>query len=127
MKVVFVFTAAAVVSLMISGVARAHGTVGQRLFIEPIVADDANPKNEFDILRPFWTWNADGRNFSLGFAIEKKVSENGSVSVGSSWNEDSPKAGPYASGFDDLFFKYKYSFLTLTEHELRLSAAINLQ
>ena len=39
----------------------AHGTVGDYTFLEPIVAEDANPKNEFDIVRPQWTRTTEGR------------------------------------------------------------------
>jgi hypothetical protein len=106
----------------------AHGVVGQRTFIEPIVAEDANPKNEFVIARPSWTRTAEGRQFSLAFSLEKKISENGSITVGSAWLADSPKDSdePYASGFADLELAYKYAFLTMPEHEFRLSGALVL-
>src|SRR5689334_6392596 len=83
----------------------AHGTVGDYTFLEPIVAEDANPKNEFDILRPQETWTADGREFSLGFSFEKVIvpapesyaSGAGgglvSVAVGGEWLDQSPKQG----------------------------------
>src|SRR5208337_2964961 len=93
----------------------AHGTVGDYTFLEPIVADDANPKNEFDILRPQWTRTAEGREFSLGFSLEKVLvpapesMSNGtaggglvSVEIGSAWRDESPKDGPAVSGFNDL-------------------------
>jgi hypothetical protein len=59
--------------LMPSATAWAHGVVGDYTFLEPIVADDANPKNDFDILRPQETWPRDGREFSLGFSFEKTI------------------------------------------------------
>ena len=115
-------------------VAFAHGTVGDYTFIEPIVADDANPKNEFDILRPSWTRAANGREFSLGFSFEKVIVKapeslsNGapggglvSIEVGSEWKDVSPKHGPAVSGFNDLELLPKWAFLTIPEHELRLS------
>ncbi|HJU11252.1 MAG TPA: hypothetical protein VJ728_10265, partial [Candidatus Binataceae bacterium] len=90
----------------------AHGTVGDYTFIEPIVAEDANPKNEFDILRPQETWTADGREFSLGFSMEKvlvpapEAYSNGtpgggliSLEVAGEWVHESPKEGPGISGF----------------------------
>src|SRR5215475_12074823 len=49
----------------------AHGVVGDYTFIEPLVAEDANPKNEFVIARPQWHRGADGREFNLRFSIEK--------------------------------------------------------
>ncbi|MGH8013875.1 MAG: hypothetical protein ACREQ4_15415 [Candidatus Binataceae bacterium] len=112
----------------------AHGTVGDYTFLEPIVADDANPKNEFDILRPNETWTAAGRQFALGFSFEKVIVpapasySNGvpggglvSVEIGSNWLIQSPKQGPGMSGFDDLEILPKVAFLTIPEHEFRLS------
>ncbi len=112
----------------------AHGTVGDYTFLEPIVADDANPKNEFDILKPGWVRAADGREFSLGFSLEKTLVaapesySNGmpgggllSLEIGSEWLDRSPKEGPEATGFNDLELLPKWAFLTIPEHEFRLS------
>jgi hypothetical protein len=101
----------------------AHGVVGQRTFIEPLVADDANPKNEFDIFRPDWTKGVDGQGYSLGFSLEKKLSLNTSVTLGSSWMHFSPhdSEADTTRGFDDLRVLLKWAFLTLPEHELRVS------
>jgi hypothetical protein len=112
----------------------AHGTVGDYTFLEPIVADDANPKNEFDILRPQKTWTAEGRQFSLGFSFEKVIVpapesySNGvpggglvSLEIGSEWVEQSPRQGHGMSGFNDLELLLKWAFLTIPEHEFRLS------
>jgi hypothetical protein len=112
----------------------AHGTVGDYTFLEPIVAEDANPKNEFDILRPQWSRTAEGREFSLGFGLEKVIIpapdsySNGrpggglvSMSIESEWIEQSPKEGRRQTGFNDLELLPKVAFLTIPEHELRLS------
>jgi hypothetical protein len=121
-------------AIAIRSVAFAHGTVGDYTFIEPIVADDANPKNEFDILRPQHTWRADGREFSLGFFLEKVIVaapeaySNGvpggglvSIEIGSEWLYQSPKQGRPLSGFNNLELLPKWAFLTIPEHEFRLS------
>jgi hypothetical protein len=117
----------------------AHGTVGDYTFIEPIVAEDANPKNEFDILRPQWTRTAEGREFSLGFHLEKvliaapEAYSNGlpggglfSLEIGSEWVNDSPKDGRSANGFNEMEIFPKWAFLTLPEHEFRLSIGAEL-
>ena len=58
-------------SLLIGGLfvgrADAHGIVGQRSFIEPFIAEDANPKNEFVIARPEWDSSRDGHVVTYGF------------------------------------------------------------
>ncbi len=128
------FCALLLVVIAIPAKAFAHGTVGDYTFLEPIVADDANPKNEFDILKPGEVWSADGRQFSLGFALEKVLlnapeespfwpagSPLVSIEIGSAWNCVSPRAGASLSGFDDLELLAKWAFLTVPEHEFRLS------
>ena len=124
--------------IAVSGsVAWAHGTVGDYTFLEPIVAEDANPKNEFDILRPQWTRTAEGREFSLGFGLEKVLLPapesyaNGlpggglvSMTIESEWVEQSPKEGRRRTGFTDLELLPKWAFLTIPEHEFRLSLGV---
>ncbi len=108
-------------------VAFAHGTVGDYTFLEPIVAEDANPKNEFDVLAPKWFRTSKGREFSLGFSFEKKLSENSSILIGSKWLEQSPKEERPASGFNNMEVLLKYAFLTIPEHELRLSGGLTME
>lgn len=109
----------------------AHGTVGDYTFLEPIVAEDANPKNEFDILRPAWYRTSEGRQFGLGYSLEKALMTDPggdnimSVSAGSEWLAMSPDKGPYVTGFNDLEVLLKYAFLTVPEHEFRLSIAVD--
>ena len=106
--------------------AYAHGVVGQRSFIEPFVAEDVNPKNEFVIARPEWDGGRDGRTFTLGFGLEKKISDNFSVTLDSAWLDVSPRAAaePHESGFDNLNVTLKYAFFKSPEHEAILSFAV---
>jgi hypothetical protein len=107
--------------------ARAHGTVGDYTFLEPLVADDANPKNEFDIMRPSWYQTDDGRAFAISFSLEKVLLKdsdgNGLVSLetGSEWDALSPRHGPYVTGFNSMELLLKWAFWTIPEHEFRLS------
>ncbi len=117
---------AAISTTLHGAVASAHGTVGDYTFLEPIVAEDANPKNEFDIVAPKWTRTSAGREFSLGFSLEKKLSENSSITIGSEWLEQSPKQGPSASGFNNMDVLLKCAFLTIPEHELRVSGGLTM-
>ncbi|MGH7932740.1 MAG: hypothetical protein ACREQN_06165 [Candidatus Binataceae bacterium] len=105
----------------------AHGVVGDYTFIEPLITEDANPKNEFDILKPKWLRTSEGREFSLGFSLEKMLAPNLSVEIGSTWTSLSPKQGADVSGFDSLEIFPKYAFLTVPEHEFRLSIAADLE
>jgi hypothetical protein len=124
----------------ISGTAAAHGTVGDYTFIEPLVTEDANPKNEFSILRPSWVRTSEGKQFTLGFSLEKKLSEEASVSIGSSWidqrnlEEPAPSGASFSgapvrrtrTGFDNFEVLLKYAFLTVEAHEFRLSGGLEM-
>jgi hypothetical protein len=106
--------------------AHAHGVVGQRSFIEPFIAEDVNPKNEFVIGRPEWDHSRDGRTLSLGFGLEKKLSDRFSITLDSEWDDITPKAhdGPHASGFNNLNMTLKYAFFINPEHEAIASVAL---
>ena len=71
-----------------AGSAHAHGVVGQRSFIEPFIAEDVNPKNEFVIGRPEWDHSRDGRTLGLGFGLEKKLSDRFSITLKYSFFND---------------------------------------
>ncbi len=132
--------AIAVVALIFPArAAFAHGTVGDYTFLEPIVADDANPKNEFDILRPAFVRTADGHEFSLGSSLEKVLvtapesypwgaggGNLASIEIGNEWIYDKPRGENSQSGFGQLELMAKVAFLTIPEHEFRLSLGLNL-
>jgi hypothetical protein len=106
--------------------AHAHGVVGQRSFIEPFIAEDVNPKNEFVIGRPEWDHSRDGRALSLGFGLEKKLSDRFSITLDSEWDDITPKPHdePHASGFDNLNITLKYAFFIDPVHEAIASIAL---
>jgi hypothetical protein len=139
-RTVWPVAAILILNLCAASTCWSHGTVGDYTFLEPLVAEDANPKNEFDILRPQWTRSAEGREFNLGFSLEKTlvpaplymsdgVPGGGlvSISIASSWNYQSPNEGPPASGFGELEIMPKWAFLTIPQHEFRLSLAVDME
>ncbi|HZP41084.1 MAG TPA: hypothetical protein VFD84_06195 [Candidatus Binatia bacterium] len=104
----------------------AHGVVGQRSFIEPFVTEDVNPKNEFVIGRPEWDHSREGKVLSVGFGLEKKISDRFSLTLDSSWNELSPREReePHESGFDNLGITGKYAFWIDPAREAIASVAL---
>ncbi|MGC1679157.1 MAG: hypothetical protein WA740_16625 [Candidatus Binataceae bacterium] len=114
-------------------VARAHGVVGDYIFLEPLIAEDPTPANELDIVQPSWNRSADGRTFSIGSSIEKVLGTDNeglprfSVGAATSWIYQSPRDGPNADGFDNLELAAKYAFLIIPEHEFLMSFALQLQ
>lgn len=122
-----------IVFAMRASTAYAHGVVGDYIFLEPLITDDATPANEADIVAPTWNRNSGGRTFSIGSSIEKLLgtdSENlprFSLGAGSTWISQSPKQGSDVSGFDVLTLFAKYAFLIIPKHEFILSAKAVLE
>jgi hypothetical protein len=106
--------------------ALAHGVVGQRLFIEPFITEDVNPKNEFVIARPEWDHGSDAKSLSLGFGLEKKLTDTLSITLDSEWDSVSPNPPdePQATGFNNLGITLKDAFYISPEHEGIVSAAL---
>jgi hypothetical protein len=112
-----------------AGDAVAHGIVGQRSFIEPFVTEDVNPKNEFVIARPEYDWGAEEKVFHYGFGLEKKLSDNLSLTLDSEWLHVSPRdvEEESTSGFGNLGVTAKYSFFRSDPHEGIVSFAVETE
>lgn len=140
--------------LMILAPDAAHAQVGKRNFIEPLIVQDPNPSNELDLL-PAWQRFAHGQAYSLTFSLEKQLSHDFSIQVGSAWNDPSCDPGfvcdgiapqrrgrvrsrharrdrgitireQVLSGFTDLELLTKYAFFTSIEHEMRLAIGTDM-
>ncbi len=135
--------------------ADARAQVGHRNFIEPLIVQDPNPSNELDLL-PEWMRFAHGQAYSLPFSLEKQLSPDFSVQLGSAWNDPSCDNGfvcdgiaperrgrvrsrhsrrrrlrilrreQVLSGFTDLEVLTKYAFFMSPEHEVRLAVGSDL-
>ena len=114
----------AVLCCLVAADAYAHGVVGERSFIEPFIAEDVNPKNEFVIARPEWDHSRDGSALSVGFGLEKKISDRLSLTLDSEWDTIEPKGAPRESGFNNLHISPKYAFYINPAHEMIFSLAL---
>ena len=113
----------------VAGDVLAHGIVGERSFIEPFVTEDVNPKNEFVIARPEYDWGAEAKVFHYGFGVEKKLTDNLSLTLDSEWLHLSPRDAEEesTSGFGNLGTTLKYSFFRSDPHEAIASFALEAE
>jgi len=116
----------ALASLLLAGSATAHGVVGQRSFVEPFVTEDANPKNEFVIARPEYDWGREDKTFTYGFGLEKKLSNELSLTLDSSWLDVFPRDPDEESenAFGNLGITLKYAFFQSALHEAIASCTV---
>jgi hypothetical protein len=113
----------------LAGEAAAHGIVGQRSFIEPFVTEDVNPKNEFVIARPERDFGAEEKVWSYGFGLEKKLSDDLSLTLDSEWLHISPRDPEEepTSGFGNLGIMLKYALYRCEQHEGIVSFAVEAE
>jgi hypothetical protein len=95
----------------------AHGVVGNRTFLSPIVGNDAFPDNSLDL-----TTRRSDYEFSLLPGLEKLLSDNSSLLIVGGWDRVSPSP-PQAktSGASDVTIYYRQGFFISVEHEMEFT------
>jgi hypothetical protein len=97
--------------------AYAHGIVGNRVFLSPIVGNDAFPDNALDL-----TMRRSDYEFSLLPAFEKQLSDNSSLLFVGGWYRITPGARQRrVEGFGDLTIYYRNALYISFQHELELT------
>ncbi len=97
--------------------AYAHGIVGNRIFLSPIVGNDAFPDNALNL-----TMRRSDYEFSLLPAFEKQLSENSSLLFVGSWHRVTPGAGQRKEeGFGDLPIYYRQRVFISVPHEMEIT------
>ena len=90
----------------------AHGTVGQRKFIEPLFTEDANIKNELHLPRAEFLMLPDGSSRSFSASFEKALYPNRWSVVIEQSRGYRRVAGSTIAGFDDLEVGTKFATLS---------------
>ncbi len=101
-----------------------HGVVGQRMFIEPLFAEDANIKNELDLPRGEFLSTPDGSFRSFNASLEKELyPERVSVVVEQARVYQHTGSGT-AAAFDNLEVGLKLAAYRNEKHEAILTPAL---
>lgn len=101
--------------------------VGRRTFVEPFITTDANPKDQFILLEPGYFRSRHGRHLSLGFTLERRLTESLSVGGTTEWIADRPRQGPHPTGSGNLDLLLKYAAKIDRRHEFIFSVAAGLE
>lgn len=94
--------------------ASAHGVVGNRVFLSPIVGNDAFPDNALDL-----SVHRSNYEFSLLPALEKQLSDHSSLLITGGWNDVESK--PDVTGASDLTIYFRQSAYISAAHEFELT------
>lgn len=99
--------------------ASAHGVVGDRIFLSPIIGNDAFPDNAFDL-----GVRRSDYQFSLMPELEKQLSEDSSLLLAGGWSRINP--GPHRqqqNGPADLALFLRKATLKSVAHELEFTVS----
>jgi hypothetical protein len=95
----------------------AHGIVGDRIFLSPIVGNDAFPDNSLDLAS-----HRSDYAFSLLPALEKLLTDNSSLLIVGGWYRITPGAHQHKTeGFADLSIYFRQGVYISVAHELELT------
>src|SRR5262250_986166 len=104
----------------------ADGTVGQRMFIEPLFTEDANIKDELDLPRAEFLMLPDGSFRSFSSSFEKALYPNRWSVVIEQSRVYRRVAGSTSAGYDDLELGTTLALYRRAKHELGLTPALFL-
>ncbi len=105
----------------------AHGVVGKRLFVEPIVAEDANVFSEYDLLVPSYLRGGGTRELDLGSSLTLRLTENLGIEIAGDWISANPDIGPTETGFANPEFTLKYAAHVSAPHEWIATVALSVE
>jgi hypothetical protein len=105
-------------ALIVPRLAFAHGMVGNRIFLSPIVGNDAFPDNAASL-----TLRRSDYEFSLLPVLEKQLNDNSSLLFAGGWSESEPGAQPDESGRIDLSIYFRQAAYISVPHELDLTVS----
>ncbi len=105
-----------------------HGVIGQRFFPESITVEDPFPADEADLLVPSFIKTPDGKETSVGFGIQKRLSPNLGLSLEFEYVKVTPldPADPKLSGLANPEITLKYAMLRNGPHEAIVSALLSV-
>lgn len=110
---------ASIIAALTPCISFAHGIVGNRIFLSPIVGNDAFPDNALNL-----AVRRSDYEFSLISALEKQLSDNSSLLFVSSWQRVTPGAGRRREeGFGDLSIYYRRGLFISVPHEMEFTVS----
>jgi hypothetical protein len=108
---------ALILILLVPGITSAHGVVGNREFLSPIIGNDAFPDNALNL-----SARRSDYEFSLIPELEKQLSENSSILLNGGWARISPGVRQRAvTGSTDLSIYFRRAVYKSPVHELEFT------
>jgi hypothetical protein len=106
-------------ALLTPGVICAHGVVGNRIFLSPIIGNDAFPDNDVSL-----TTRGSDYEFSLLPQFEKQLSDSSSVLFTGGWTQIKPSGSQRKTeGSTDLSIWFRQAILKSAQHELEITGS----
>jgi hypothetical protein len=103
---------------LIPSIVSAHGEVGNRIFLSPIVGNDAFPDNALSL-----TMRRSDYEFSLLPEFEKQLTDTSSVLLTMAWDTLEPPQKQDVSGTTDLTVYFRQALLISVPHELEFTVS----
>lgn len=113
------------VLLIATAASNLYAQTGKRVFIEPLVTEDATPDNELE-LAPGWNREHHASDFNFEGSIEKQITQNISIEVGQAYDSVSRSREHSSEGWDGIEIMPKWMFFSSAEHETVFAIAADL-
>jgi hypothetical protein len=114
-----------VATLLMVAAASARAQTGPRVFIDPLVTEDATADNEVE-LAPGWNREAHASDANFAWSIEKQLSPNFSIEVSGAFDSVSRSREHSSEGVDGIEILPKWVFFTSEQHEAVVAIGADL-
>lgn len=105
----------------------AHGVVGKRLFVEPMVTEDANVFSEYDLMVPSYLRGEEGKELSLGTSLSLQLTPHLGLEIAGERTSLNPDEGDAERGFQNPEPALKYVGFTSPVHEWIATFALSFE
>jgi hypothetical protein len=111
--------------MMLIAASAARAQTGRRVFIDPLVTEDATPDNELE-LAPGWNREARASDANFAWSVEKQFSKNFSIEVSCAFDSVSRSREHSSEGIDGTEILAKWAFFNSEEHEALVAIGADL-
>ncbi len=105
----------------------AHGVVGKRFFPETVAIEDPFPADEADLPAFSHRKGPDGKEWSIGIEVQKRLTVNTGLAVEGEYMAVNPDQAPNTHGFANPEFTLKYLAVRSPDHEWIFTPALTFE
>ena len=114
-----------VMLVVLAAASEVRAQIGRRVFIDPLVTEDATPDNEIE-LAPGWNRESHASDVNFAWSVEKQLTKNFSLELSCAFDSVSRSREHSSEGIDGVEILPKWVLFTSEQHEAVIAIGADL-